>query len=930
MKLLLPTDRKLLTTCWLWLLLLVSLMPGCGGCRNTTSKAGLAKDETKDEKEKDKIKPDFQSKPAVFYPGVFKDEAKRNRTKPGHWVMGSYRAIANNFDASGRLSANGVGTSSQDQPIPGTSFIAQSVRPVSLPKEQEKNLEMLVYLPKPLGKPTSARMRYNLTGSSGLAMLGGIENTILLRPYQYHFVILAKQQDEYAYLSFLDFVQLPLQGMEPIAPFYHMVFPTPEQPLPLGPSALSWTTIAYVLWDNLDADKLSSNQQQALLDWLHFGGQLIINGPGSMTTLQQSFLAPYLPATFGEAKNISDKDLGEFNRYWSTPLLKDSARRWELTIPESAPMLGVDLKLNPDANYLAGTGQLVAEKRVGRGRITMTGFPLNDKRFPKWECASSFFHNALLGKPHRNFSKDETDQTQFVYEGRDQASIFNPMFGSTLRFISRDLGNTETTHQSLSDNRADVPAADTGFQEPLPEIEFDLDNQRLADHLHFGGFGFDESGGTGTWNDSEGLAAAARENISQLAGINPPAPAFVLKMLGIYLVVLVPLNWLLFRLLGRVEWAWIAMPVIAIGGAYMVVRMASLDIGFLRSQSQIGVLELPANYSRGHLTEYSALYTSLSTIYSINFEDQSGLALPFGAKTNRFSVGGEQLRPVQFEQRTENRANNILVNSNSTGMLHQEAIAEVGGVISIQEIDGREVVRNDSQLKILEAGVVRRTAEGIPEIAWLGRLAPNEMQTLSWKAVNDEKLYDPWLNSSYAQSPSRTAKEIWNGVSSNRERVTLDQLLAMPQLIRWADPLRTALRATLKATPTTPDTAVTLTSATFLEIYPKIAREKNEELNLGGLFDVITKSLQLAPGEVRLLGHTTEPLTKSTLEPRATQVRQATLIVVHLRPCPMPPLQPDVDTMFDYNLRSDLDRLRLEEEDNEQSSDKNSMDDDQQ
>jgi hypothetical protein len=783
-------------------------------------------------------------------------------------------------------------------------------------------------LPKPTAKATSARMRYSLTGSSGLAMLGGIENTILLRPYQYHFIVLAKAQDEYAYLSFLDCVQLPLQGAEAIAPFYHIVFPTPEQPLPLGPSVLSWTTIAYVLWDDLDADKLSSNQQQALLDWVHFGGQLIINGPSSMTSLQQSFLAPYLPATFGEAKNISDKDLEEFNRTWSTPLLKDAARRWDLNIPESAPMLGVELKLNSGANYLAGTGELVAEKRVGRGRITMTGIPLNDKRFPKWECASSFFHNALMGKPRRDFSKDETEQTWFTFGERDQASIFNPMFGSTLRFISRDLGGIDSTHESHSINQFETDTGPVSHLLPL-RLESDIDDGREEDPLHFGGFGFDEYGGTGTWNDSVGLAAAARENISQMAGINPPEPGFVLKMLGIYLLVLVPVNWILFRLLGRVEWAWIAIPVISIVGAIMVVRMASLDIGFLRSQSQIGVLELPTNYSRGHLTEYSALYTSLSTIYSINFEDQTGLALPFAANANRMSTGGELMRAVQFEQRTENSAKNILVNSNSTGMLHQEAIADIGGAITFEERDGLAVLTNGSQLKILDAGVVRRTKEGKPEIAWLGDLSPGETRTLSWKLVNDDVLYDPWLNASYAQSPSRTAKEIWNEVSRDAERVNLDQLLAHPRLSRWVGPLRSAIRATQKVPTSTPDSSVTLTSELFLKNYPKIAREKNEDLNLGGLFDVITQDLILATGEVRLLGHSTDSLSKSALEPRATQVRQATLIVAHLQPCPMAPLKPDVDTMFDYNLRSDLDRLRLEEEEaeEEESPDATPMDD---
>ena len=33
-----------------------------------------------------------------------------------------------------------------------------------------------------------------------------------------------------------------------------------------------------------------------MLDWLHWGGQLIISGPESLEALRDSFLADYLPA----------------------------------------------------------------------------------------------------------------------------------------------------------------------------------------------------------------------------------------------------------------------------------------------------------------------------------------------------------------------------------------------------------------------------------------------------------------------------------------------------------------------------------------------------------------------------------------------------------------------------------------------------------
>ena len=41
-----------------------------------------------------------------------------------------------------------------------------------------------------------------------------------------------------------------------------------------------------------------------------------------------------------------------------------------------------------------------------------------------------------------------------------------------------------------------------------------------------------------------------------------------------------PFNWLLFKMLGRVEWAWIAAPAIALVRAACVIKLAQLDIGF--------------------------------------------------------------------------------------------------------------------------------------------------------------------------------------------------------------------------------------------------------------------------------------------------------------------------------------------------------------
>ena len=82
-----------------------------------------------------------------------------------------------------------------------------------------------------------------------------------------------------------------------------------------------------------------------------------------------------------------------------------------------------------------------------------------------------------------------------------------------------------------------------------------------------------------------------------------------------YLILLVPVNWLLFRLLGRVEWAWVAAPVIAVACSLLVIHLAQLDIGFVR-RKPIWSSSRPRRIPR-YVTRYSAVYSSLSTTYQM-------------------------------------------------------------------------------------------------------------------------------------------------------------------------------------------------------------------------------------------------------------------------------------------------------------------------
>lgn len=882
---------------------------------------------------------DFESRPVVLFPGQFSEEAKYNRYKLGHWAVANLRVQANAGDSTGQLHSYLVDTLGQPVPIPGTRFVADSTRPFTLPRGQEKNLESLVFLPQRAVDAAAANVRIELMSPAGLTLVDTIQPVLLLKPHQYHLVVLVRNNEEYRFLRLLDCIQLPRTSSANAPPFYSLVYPSPEQPVPLATSSLAWTTIAYLLWDQVLPEELSAEQQQALLDWLHFGGQLIISGPNSLEKLRGSFLEPYLPAKLTGSRNLAGDDFAEFNRVWAPPLAKNPEQRRELTIPLTAPMLGVSWEVLPRGAELPGGAGLVVETAVGRGRIVVTAFPLNEKRLQTWPGFASFFNGALLRRPGREFFENQFNEIGFHWRD-DQASIYDPLLGSAVRFAARDLPtsglmNLGSQWTSSAEERPPngagsgnlppwqppVPnlAATAGQQEEGPPVQRNL----RRDPWHYGGFEADPQGGVAAWNDEVGIAAAARESIALAAGISPPTPEFVFRMLGLYLLCLVPLNWLLFRLIGRVEWAWFAAPLIAIGGAIIVVRLAALDIGFVRSQSQLGLLEIPVAYDRGHLAEYSALYTSLSTRYEVEFNDLSGVALPFPARGERADTPAQQsTTPVYLERTLNHRLRDFLVQSNSTGMLHGENLLPLGGrlEVSAEATAGQRELTNGTLIDLQGAGVVERTLAGAVRVAWLGDCAAGSRSRLEFREVPEAELYLAWKKLPEYQSLEQRCRAIWEQAFGAVSSVPLEQVVALPEFQAVTNQAWQYFRRAF------PDDQINrLTRVTFLQFKLAYARlvfaAERKDLGLGEMFDALTDCLSLGPGELRLLAWSSASIGEHRLEPAATRASRSTLILAHLRPPPFPQAAADANTLLDLLDQSQLDWLRENEAEDAEAGD---------
>jgi hypothetical protein len=721
-------------------LLLLSLaaalatVPGCRGCRDSSDSDTAEKDRKKTGEEA--TKPDFQVGQLQTLPAD--DSLIRNFVKPGHAVTAWIPAIANNFNSRADLETAVTDDSGRPLPVGDTKYHLVMSRPAVLPKGQVKYLESTFFVPgESLPEGFTVFLQHRLKPERGGRVVHEAgEPTRRLAPYQYLFVVLSANPNLYGYLKQIESVRPAfdeLRDEQPQVVYYHVILPTVDQRVPLPSHPLAWTTIAYVLWDGMLAGQMTPDQQQAMVDWLHWGGQLIISGPDSLEQLVGSFLDPYLPAESESAIRLGPDAFEPINATWSLRRSK-TGERLTLNVEESSPVVGVQFSKRPGATYLGGTGELVAERRVGRGRVVVTAFSLTGPDVVNWRCYDSFFNNCLLRRPPRLFTANRFGAPQSNWDGFP-ARRRDPLFVTTTRFFSRDVGHYEAT----------LPGQ-------TPES---------PDDWHLDGCSPNNVGGLSGWNDRSGVASEAHLALRDAAGISIPTAGFVFAVLIIYLIILVPVNWGVFRLLGHVEWAWAAAPAIAIIGAVVVIRLAQLDIGFVSSRTELAVLEMHGGYSRAHLTRYTALYSSLSSPYEFLFEDASAMARPFPPTDSP-----DQLWPVESRRDRGVHLSGFQVDSNTTGFVHSEQMLDLGNSVQLTGEDSEQwQVENLTSLDMHSVGLLYRAADGQVLTCWIDRLLANSAAEVRWNPSPD--------GAAWIEAWSRPTT---SGVDGQRRHVNLKEL----------------------------------------------------------------------------------------------------------------------------------------------------------
>jgi len=798
-------------------LAMLATLGGCGGCRQDPEEAEQERQKKRaEEKQEEKPKEDFELSPLTTLPGA--GLPGDIGFKPGHWTGTMLKIKANNFDFLGDLE---IAATEEGKPVPleATPFALTTSREVQLAKKRNpKELESVFFSPAN-SESNRVSLRLN-TRRGGRRVVEQTRRLARMPSYQYHFVVLARSPENYGYLGRLASINPPADVYSDYVsqPYYRLVRKTGEARVALPSHGLMWTSIACILWDDADPDRLDATAQRNLLDWLHWGGQLIVSGPDTLDTIQGSFLAPYLPATAAPgARELTEEDFRPLFD-WATGSGVDATKRQNVRRPKLLSKLtGVRLDLHGEGRFIPGSGDLLAERRVGRGRVVVSAFRLYGREMVNWqEGFDELFNAFLLRRPARRFRPVEPEYLEYFEEDdagwemawADGCHRLDAARISNLRYFTRDM---RVALRGPLAPGGDDPASDNLAGEP----------PRLGP-------------GVAAWDDFGPVPNAAREALLKAARIEIPDRSFVLWMVAGYLLILVPANWAVFRLLRRVQWAWVSAPLIAIVCTVVVVRMAELDIGFVRSETEIAVVEIQADYPRAHVTRYTALYTSLGKSYGFRFEDSGGLMHAFPTVHHPSGFHQRESRDLHCRRGDGVEFSGYYVRSNSTGMVHSEQMVDLAGGLSlVASDDGQFELTNRTGLTLHDAGIVRNSAvaegDAIIETAWIGRLESDATVPVRFHRPAELHQHDRF----------------------------------------WRDKRRDPL-------------------LTGNGLQPG-------ELDLSRLVVLAQNTERLRPGDVRLVAGLEQLLPGPTTDPPAQQVRRAALVVAHLKYGFGPDPQPDVN-----------------------------------
>ncbi|TWU07757.1 hypothetical protein [Stieleria varia] len=690
---------------------LVPLIVGCDGCRQQA----------------DKEKPEDENAPrAAYTPGpTLAFPADRNTAfsaaKPGHWITASQAIRSNKDDVRGELRS----IASMRITDEGFKQIAElksdiSSRPATLVKGQMRDFDFRLRVPTPMSVSQSKmNLSSQLVPRNGGLFDTGQQPINLMRSTEFFFVVLTTRPERFAKWQTADWVR-PVRNefADKSQPNYRIVFPATDGVLPLPETMLDLTSTAVVVWDDLSEDALTPLQQTALIDWVHFGGRLIVNGPSASEAVAKTKLQSLLALKPSGNVEMDHDGAEEMLRGWAVKSDRSIDKQVELMRSESS-RIAIDGQMQRDAQALPDTGSLILQRRVGRGHVVQPRIDLTEAWIDTWDSYQSFINGLILRRPARTYAASKDTGIEGTFQDFSQTTDEDetPFTGLVQTFEGTDLESDAAANSQfrLTSRDAALRGADATYGGKMTSP---YDRFTRVDPLT----------GISGWKDNSDTIQLFRDTLSKEAGIEIPGSKMVIRSLAIYLAILVPLNYLFFRIIGRLEYAWLAVPVIAVGGAIWAARQAQLDIGFARSNTELALLETHQGYNRGHVSRLIAVYNSLSSRYNVQFKTVDGAAATLEGEPN-----SDGFLPTAFQTSYDEgpSLSNFAVPSNRLRFLHAEQILDLGGEFTWS--GGK--ITNDTDHELLDAVVVSKNESGELLAALVGQIEPGEQVNVNLRSM---------------------------------------------------------------------------------------------------------------------------------------------------------------------------------------------------
>jgi hypothetical protein len=165
----------------------------------------------------------------------------------------------------------------------------------------------------------------------------------------------------------------------------------------------------------------------------------------------------------------------------------------------------------------------------------------------------------------------------------------------------------------------------------------------------------------------------------------------------------------------------VVVPLVALGFAIAVQRVAAYDVGFDSASDEIDLLEVHGEYPRAHLSRFASLYTTGRGNYTISYpNNNTALALPLN---NGRSIRGEDVTTSYWQSAPVPELIGLAVQPRSMSLFRAEEMASLPGAIRM-EVDGasRKIV-NGSGLELHDATLIDFAGDGKRKENYVGTIA---------------------------------------------------------------------------------------------------------------------------------------------------------------------------------------------------------------